>query len=92
MNAVSVVANLQKAHDYYKEQLEEAKGIIKQLVEGPGEIEYINPFDLAEKAQTDVFVISGVGGNPDKNIIADFHTGKKYKQSILIPAKTKNIS
>jgi hypothetical protein len=83
MNAVSVVANLQKAHDYYKEQLEEAKGIIKQLVEGPGEVEYINPFDLAEKAQTNAFVISGV---------ADFHTGKKYKQSLLIPAKTKNIS
>ncbi len=95
MNIVSAVANLQKAHDYYKEELEDAKAIIKQLVEGPGEIEYIHPFDLYEMIEahqnvecvTDVFV----NKKKDSAVIEIAKTGKKYKQSPLIPAKTKNV-
>ena len=94
-NIVSMVANLQKAHDYYKQQAEDAKGIIKQLVEGPGEIEYIHPFDLYEL--TNVLTLSSdyidvfINQNDDKSIIEICRTGKKYKQSFLMPCKTKNI-
>ncbi len=46
MNLISAIANLQKAHDYYEQELKDARGVIKQLTEGPGEIEYIHPLDL----------------------------------------------
>jgi hypothetical protein len=92
MNVVSAVANLQKAHDYYADELKDAKAIIKQLTEGPGEIEYIHPYDvydmlnsaIAEDGMTDIYVDGSM-------IIQIAKTGKKYKQSCLIPAKSKNF-
>ena len=87
MNVVSIVANVVKERDYYKESFEECRAIIKQLTEGPGEFEYIHPFDIAEMIN-----------DPNSNQIIDPSglilfpkTRKKYKESVNIPAKTKNI-
>lgn len=94
MNTVSAVANLQKQCDYFAERFKEALAVIKQLTEGPGEIEYIHPLDLYdmlethqnEECVTDVF-INGRKSN-DKTAIEIAKTGKKYKQSTLIPPKS----
>lgn len=92
MNVVSMIANLVKERDYCAESLMECRAIIKQLTEGPGEIEYVNPFDVLEilndpenswKFESVESVKSGV-------IVSK--TGKKYKQSAFIPAKTKRLS
>lgn len=84
MNVVSAVANLVKEKDYYKTFVEEAKAVIKQLSEGPGEVEYIHPLDFAEVFQSitvvDVFRQGELYEFPK--------TGKLYKQSILVPRKS----
>lgn len=94
MNVISAVANLQKERDWYKSQYEDAQGIIKQLAEGPsGDFEYIHPLDVCE-------LISSVTLIADKPVnvyksgeLLEFPaTGKKYKQSVLIPSKTKLFS
>lgn len=91
MNVVSAVANLQKELDYYKDVCKEQKEIIKQLTEGPGEIEYIHPFDMGEILNSpenqivDLWKVSGPG-----NSIVEIE-GKKYRQSAFMPAKTKKV-
>ena len=91
MNIVSAVANLEKERDYYRDAIKECQIIIKQLIEGPGEIEYIHPWDVAEMFYAEPFVDIYKTNVPTSDIIEIAKTGKKYKQSIWIPAKTKNI-
>ena len=95
MNIVSAVSNLQKAHDYYKQQAEEAREIIKQLIEGPGEIEYIHPLDLSEMLNSitvgdDITDVYKTGGpDVDTEIVTLAKTSKEYKQSVLMPVRSK---
>jgi hypothetical protein len=97
VNIVSAVANLQKELDWYREQYRECQAIIKQLVDGPGEFEYIHPFDVAEmfnNAKSNDFIdVWTTGSHPvDFNGFFEINeSGKKYKQSVNIPAKTKNF-
>jgi hypothetical protein len=76
--------------EYYKEVIKEQAAIIKQLTEGPGEVEYIHPLDLMHIVnQTPVseFVLDLYD-----QIFGYFISGqKKYKQSVHIPAKHKEI-
>lgn len=90
MDIVSAVANLVKERDYYKALHEEAKGVIKQIVEGPGNVEYIHPMDLAEiwNAHSLVDVAKLSQGN-SSDTYEFMKSGKKYKQSILVPRKFK---
>jgi hypothetical protein len=97
MDVVSIVANLQKERDWYKEQFKECQAIIKQLVDGPGEFEYIHPFDVAEMFNIaggtdfiDVFTKSSYAADTNGCFIWG-SSGKKYKQSPNIPAKSKNF-
>lgn len=94
MNVVAIVANLQKECDYYKEQCKEYAAVVKQLTEGvkPGEVEYIHPYDFAEMINS-VSVISIIDVGVARGYIDVFEdpNGKKYKQSPLIPAKSKNF-
>ena len=94
MNVVAIVANLEKEKDYYKQQLEETRTVIKQLTEGvkPGEVEYIHPYDFAEMINS-VSVSSIIDMGVARGYIDVFEgpNGKKYKQSPLIPAKSKNF-
>ena len=94
MNVVAIVANLEKEKDYYKQQLEETRTVIKQLTEGvkPGEVEYIHPYDFAEMINS-VSMISIIDVGVARGYIDVFEdpNGKKYKQSPLIPAKSKNF-
>ena len=94
MNVVSAVANLQKELDYYKEISKEQAAIIKQLVDGPGEFEYIHPWDVAdllnELSKNDT--IDFYKGYVDFSSVFQLTSnGKKYRQSVHIPAKTKSI-
>ena len=88
MDVVSLVANLQKQLDYYKNMAEEQAAIIRQLTSGPGDIEYIHPLDMSEilnslvKDQADIFI-----NKEDRDVIRV--SGKLYKQSTHIPAKSK---
>lgn len=87
MNVVSAVANLQKERDYYEANLKEAVEIIKQITEGPGLIEYLHPYDLAEMlnysaSQTIDVIKTKVDGRETLSII-----GKDYRQSVWAPLK-----
>jgi hypothetical protein len=91
MDLVSAVANLQKERDYYKESSKEQQEIIKQLTEGPGEFEYIHPYDvgvLMNNLHVSQLIKFSVHGTDNEFFELD---GKKYKQSVFIPAKTKSI-
>jgi hypothetical protein len=93
MNVVSIVANLQKECDYYKEQCEECKQIIKQLTDGPGEFEYIHPFDVSAMLNDDTSnTYIDIWKSPNQaSIFTIGRSGKKYKQSVNIPAKDKRF-
>lgn len=85
MDIISAVANLQKERDYYRDAVKECQGVIKQLLEGPGEFEYIHPMDLGEllSAKTGITDVYKVGDNTFELPRLE----KKYKQSIWIPAR-----
>lgn len=91
MNVISAVANLVKERDYYKEQYEDCKAVIKQLVDGPGEIEYIHPLDVHDfiKGMDIIDLWLDPMKVKDSEVIEIARTGKKYKQSVNIPAKTR---
>ena len=97
MNVVAIVANLQKECDYYKEQCKEYAAVVKQLTEGvkPGEVEYIHPLDMCEilNEPSACHEFMDIFKNKDglSDIIEIARTGKKYKQSVCIPARTKNF-
>ena len=82
---ISVVSNLLKEKDYYEASFKECRAIIKQLTEGPGEIEYIHPLDLHDlyNSTTSDCITDGWVFLPS--------IGKKYKQSVFIPAKSKKF-
>lgn len=91
------IKNLQRVCDFQKETIVEQAAVIKQLVNGPGEVEYIHPLDLfdlinatTEDVVVDVYCHKGGAENLDSTITI-VSTGKKYKQSIYIPKRTKNI-
>jgi len=88
-----MVANLVKERDYYKESFIECQAIIKQLAEGPGDIEYIHPFDMYDILNsTDASEFIDVYTGPkDERTFTLGKSGKKYKQSQFIPAKSKNF-
>ncbi len=87
------MSHVQAEIEYLRTTVEEQKAIIKQLTEGPGEVTYIHPFDLFELVNNlpvseccalDYLVDAGdcrIGG----------YYGKVYRQSVLIPSKSKNI-
>jgi len=83
MDIVSMVANLVKEKDYYKNLAEEAKVVIKQLSEGPGEVEYIHPIDFGDLIDGNIFMDIARQGE----VYEILKTGKKYKQCILVPRK-----
>ena len=99
MNIVSAVANLQETADYYKQLSDERAEIIKQLVEGPGKIEYIHPFDLyalinsmPEYDYVDILNVKSCGQFvPGEGDIVKLTNGKMYKRSLQIPARTKKL-
>lgn len=94
MNIVSAVANLQKELDYYKSVSKEQAAIIEQLVSGPGEFEYIHPFDLHDYVMSQDLTFADlykIGKNDSDCILIVASTGKKYKQSVHIPAKSKKF-
>ncbi len=92
---VAAVRNLQAAHDYYKDLYDDSRAVIKQLTEGikPGEIEYIHPMDFSDMLNdaplSDVYVSSHDSGEL-KNIF-ELLNGKKFKQSTLMPQKSKRL-
>lgn len=95
MDIVSLVANLVKEKDYYKEAFDECRAIITQLTEGPGKIEYIHPNDLHEmlndpKSNQIIDIWKFNSGKVD--IITVPKTGKEYKQSAYIPAKRSSTT
>lgn len=92
MNVVSAVANLVKERDYYRDLVSEAQDVIRQLTEGPGNIEYIHPMDLAnvlnDMTITGANVIKDDGytaSGKDIEIIEAVGSKKKYRQSIMMP-------
>jgi hypothetical protein len=97
MNIVSAVANLQKELDYYRDVAKEYAAIVRQLTEGvkPGEVEYIHPFDVAEMLDApDAIHMIDVWKKTDRTLGEIIEIGnpkKKYKQSALIPAKSKRF-
>jgi len=81
-----------KETHWLKQQLAEAKEIIKQLSGEPGEFIYIHPFDLYELLNS--FVIP-VSLNVDQDMKDPGYieiNGKKYKQSTMMPITSKNSS
>jgi hypothetical protein len=94
--AMHKMSHVQAEIEYLKVTVEEQKAIIKQLVDGPGEVEYIHPYDLYEIINNkDVLTTSlsyGMMGSSDSgDITIGPWPGKKYRQSALIPARTKKI-
>jgi len=84
---------------YYKEQLEECRAVIKQLTNYhlvEGQPIYIHPFDVWEMftGNSQVELTQGVDFYKDRNefvIKRPEFQDLVYKQSIEIPARTKNI-
>ena len=78
-----------RERDYYKDQVNEAVGVIAQLSgTSTADFEYIHPYDLyeiinAEPGPIDVETKTTKSGYQDL-VIGE----KKYRQSALIPAKT----
>jgi len=91
MNVVSAVINLQKELDWYKQTFKEAQEVIKQMSGQPPEgFEYIHPWDFAELLMNaeilpEITLVNRATSQP----IYEMVNGKRYKQSALIPAKTK---
>ena len=85
------IQHYQKELAWAKSQIEEYKEIVKQLSGEPGEFIYIHPFDLYELINSFVIpTLLNVNEEMKDNGFIEIN-GKKYKQSVLIPAKTKNI-
>jgi hypothetical protein len=87
MNVISAVSNLVKERDYYREMLSEAQDVIKQLAEGPGEVELIHPLDFSEILQGKPLLDVAKITTPYGEIYDLMKSAKKYKQSILVPRK-----
>ena len=85
-----VTDQYKKEADYWKSQTEEAKEIIKQLSGEPGEFIYIHPFDLYELLNSFVIPVSLNVDSEMKDAGFIEINGKKYKQSVLMPIKSKN--
>lgn len=84
---------LQRELDYRKEVIEEQKAVIKQLVDGPGEIEYIHPLDFCDMINSlplsdcfDVFRrdVKEQGGDYS-HVIYLPAIERTFKQSVHIP-------
>lgn len=86
MNVVSAVANLQKERDYYKECTEELQAVVKQITEGPGEVELIHPLDLGEMLN-DLKIVDVYKNEKVITLNLNTPAAKKYKQSIFAPRK-----
>jgi hypothetical protein len=86
---VSYEHDQRRVMDFYKEQIAELKDII-EVLQNPGgkDYEYIHPLDLCELINS---------APPEKFLTSDFLSdvvrfdGKKYRQSIHIKLKSKNI-
>ena len=86
------MSNVQAQIEYLKVTVEEQRAIIKQLVEGPGEVEYIHPYDLYELFDKHVLTTLNYHGMMQSSDSGDIDiSGKRYRQSPLIPARTKKI-
>ena len=85
---IALVANLEKERDYYKEATRELQDVVKQITEGPGEVELIHPLDFAEVMEdADVVAFESTG----RIVVVRRRTAtdKKYKQSIYVPRNAK---
>jgi len=77
-------ARVCRERDYYKNQVDEAIGIIAQLNgTSTADFEYIHPYDFYEIITAEEAVDVETASSGDLTI-----GEKKYRQSILIPAKT----
>ena len=77
---------------YWRDVVTEQKQVIDQLANGPGEIEFIHPYDLAEilnRPHTQYLEIRF--SLFDKNVVEFTGSGKRYKQSVYMPSRTKFI-
>jgi hypothetical protein len=86
------MSHAQAEIEYLRTTVEEQKAIISQLTYGPGEVEYIHPLDLYELFNKDLTQSLSYGMMGASNDAGDIMIGfKRYRQSALIPARTKNI-
>lgn len=90
------MSHVQAEIEYLRNAVEEQKAIIDQLVNGPGEVEYIHPYDLQELiSKHDLTHLAFTGmmcSSPDSaDIVLGPWPGKRYRQSALIPVRTKSV-
>lgn len=87
--------NFKAVLEFNEQLVKEQAAIIKQLTDGPGDVEYIHPYDLAElinsiASDDHVDIIKNNGEAAEEfGIVTIGSTGKKYKQSIMIPQRGK---
>lgn len=84
------IATLESEIKYYKSVVEEQKAVIKQLDKGPGEYEYIHPYDLAvlvNDLNSPLLEMYTSRVIEDANVIEI--DNKKYIQSAYMPVRTK---
>ena len=90
------MSHTQAEIEYLRNAVEEQKAIIAQLIHGSGEVEYIHPYDLMELINkedlTHPSFTDTMMSSPDSaDITLGPWPGKKYRQSALIPKRTKKI-
>ena len=83
---MDVISAVVKERDYYKDLASEAQDVIKQLANGPGDVELIHPLDL-EVLLRDVAVMSLTSTSSKRGIEILTIGDKKYRQSVLVPRK-----
>jgi hypothetical protein len=88
------MSHFQAKLEYLEAAVEEQKAIIRQLIEGPGNIMYIHPVDLGELLNSldpkNVIDVHFSTDSADITIGGDIF-GRTYRQSVFIPAKSKNF-
>jgi hypothetical protein len=92
MDDAQVISALHEELNYYRGVVKEQIAIIDQLTKGPGEVEYIHPYDLSvimnEFKTSDIVDVDYVTA-PSTYQFSRY--GKKYRQSVYMPAKTQLI-
>jgi hypothetical protein len=91
-----LVKMVEREADYYLQQLDECRAVIKQLHRGyalPGEVTYIHPYDLAELlnkvSHLDFILPADVNQPQDMSFVSV--GGVRFKQSLEMPQITNNI-
>lgn len=80
---------LQSELNYTRGVVKEQSEIIKQLVDGPGEFEYIHPADFGALLNSLPLSELVIYSDGILEPLEHWPSGKKYKQSVHIPARIK---